>query len=109
MKQTNIFLLLAFTGIIVLSCKKALDHTTGPIQLDASPYVLENGSLPDPQIPADNALTNGKVQLGRMLFYEKLLSGDNTMSCASCHNQRNAFADTARLSTGIDGLFGPSR
>lgn len=106
MKNTNIILLLLLTGIVVFSCKKALQGTTGTAQLDSTPYTLETGTLADPGIPADNELTNGKVQLGRMLFYEKMLSGDNSMACASCHNQRNAFADTARLSTGIDGLFG---
>lgn len=106
MKNTNTVLLTLLLGLLVFSCKKVIDHTTGPIVQDVTPYALETGSLPDPNIPADNELTNGKVQLGRMLFYETLLSGDNSMSCASCHNQRNAFSDTARLSTGIDGLFG---
>jgi cytochrome c peroxidase len=44
--------------------------------------------------------------LGRMLFYEKKLSKDNSMSCASCHRQEHAFSDTNRFSIGVDGLPG---
>jgi len=40
-----------------------------------------------PRAPADNPTTYEGVSLGRMLFYDKKLSGDNTQSCASCHNQ----------------------
>jgi cytochrome c peroxidase len=38
-------------------------------------------------IPADNPMTVEGIALGRKLFYEKRLSGDNTMSCATCHVQ----------------------
>ncbi len=59
-------------------------------------------------IPADNPMTVEGVALGRKLFYEKQLSGDNTMSCASCHIQQPfSFVDsTTRFSTGIDGFEG---
>lgn len=46
---------------------------------------------------------NKKIKLGRMLFYDPVLSGDNTVSCASCHKQKFAFADTAKFSKGIHG------
>lgn len=46
------------------------------------------------------------VELGRHLFYDERLSGDNTMACASCHFPQNAFSDTVDLSLGIDGLPG---
>jgi len=57
-------------------------------------------------IPADNPMTVEGIKLGRHLFYEKRLSGDNTMSCAACHAQSIAFTDAARFSTGIDGIQG---
>ena len=57
-------------------------------------------------IPADNPLTVQGVELGRMLFYEKKMSGDNTMSCASCHKQEKAFTDDRRFSVGIKGIEG---
>lgn len=57
-------------------------------------------------LPADNPLTVQGVALGRMLFYEKKLSGNNTLSCASCHKQERAFTDERRFSTGIQGIAG---
>lgn len=53
-------------------------------------------------IPADNPTTKEGVYLGRMLFYEKKLSADNTLSCASCHQQKLAFTDGQAFSTGVD-------
>ncbi len=53
--------------------------------------------------PADNQITNPGSTLGRVLFYDKRLSHNNTTSCASCHQQANGFADSERFSTGADG------
>lgn len=70
-------------------------------------YELEEPShFPKMQIPADNPLTVEGVELGRHLFYEKQLSGDNSMNCASCHAPNHSFSDPNRYSTGIDGQEG---
>ncbi len=54
-----------------------------------------------------NPLTENKVQLGRALFYDPLLSRDNTISCASCHSQFSAFTHVDHaLSHGIDDKIG---
>jgi cytochrome c peroxidase len=50
-----------------------------------------------------NPITNTKATLGRVLFYDKNLSIDNTVSCASCHKQEFAFSDTAIASKGVQG------
>lgn len=64
-------------------------------------------NFPPMPIPADNPFTEEGVALGRFLFYEELLSGDNTMSCASCHSPEVAFTDDGnQFSTGIDGIQG---
>ncbi|QDH80992.1 cytochrome-c peroxidase [Echinicola soli] len=55
----------------------------------------------DVPMPSDNPLTEKGVELGRMLFYEKQLSIDRTISCASCHQQEKAFTDGKKISTGI--------
>lgn len=73
---------------------------------DKTPYNLEYGAFPMPYIATDNTLTVEGVKLGRMLFYDKLLSGDESMSCASCHMQEFAFTDTERFSVGIHGKTG---
>ncbi len=63
-------------------------------------------NFPPATFPASNPLTTQGVQLGRMLFYDPILSGDSTLACAGCHKQENAFSDNRILSLGIDGLQG---
>lgn len=53
--------------------------------------------------PLNNVLTDKGATLGRVLFYDKKLSIDNTISCASCHQQQFAFSDTASASIGVNG------
>jgi cytochrome c peroxidase len=59
--------------------------------------------VPPPTVPDDNPMTEAKFQLGRHLFYDKRLSADHTMSCASCHEQERAFTDDRALPTGVSG------
>lgn len=72
---------------------------------DDTPYELAYGSFAAPDFK-DNPLSVEGVKLGRMLFYEKALSRDNSISCASCHLQENAFTDPNVLSEGVDGTLG---
>ena len=67
------------------------------------PFGLEETAV---VIPADNPLTNEKIELGRMLFFDKRLSQDNTIACASCHLAKFAFTDGKPVSTGIRGQKG---
>jgi cytochrome c peroxidase len=53
--------------------------------------------------PLTNQTTNTGAALGRVLFYDTRLSGNDRESCSSCHQQQFAFGDTARLSRGFDG------
>ena len=53
--------------------------------------------------PLANVLTDEGATLGRVLFYDKNLSLNGTVSCGSCHRQEFAFSDTAQLSVGLDG------
>ena len=48
------------------------------------------------------AINNAKVTLGRVLFYDKQLSIDNSISCGSCHKQTFAFSDTFMASKGVE-------
>ncbi|MEM6719606.1 MAG: cytochrome c peroxidase [Bacteroidota bacterium] len=54
--------------------------------------------------PANNQATDTGAILGRILFFDKQLSVNNTISCASCHQQGIAFTDNNQFSTGIDGV-----
>jgi cytochrome c peroxidase len=67
------------------------------------PFGLEETAV---VIPADNPLTAEKIELGRTLFFDKRLSQDNTIACASCHLATHAFTDGKPVSTGIRGQKG---
>lgn len=59
--------------------------------------------FPAPAVPADNPMSDAKVELGRHLFYDRRLSGNGTQSCASCHDPALAFADARSLPVGSTG------
>jgi cytochrome c peroxidase len=67
------------------------------------PFGLEETAV---VIPADNPLTTEKVELGRLLVFDKRLSQDNTIACMSCHLAKNAFTDGKPVATGIRGQKG---
>jgi cytochrome c peroxidase len=91
---------------VIVSCGED-EPLTGRImpEYDPQPYPLQiPWYFPDSlQLNADNPLTVEGVKLGRMLFYETQLSADNTVSCASCHQQERAFTDGQQFATGIGG------
>lgn len=81
----------------------------GPLLVpDAGP--LDAGFLwqlppgfPVPAVPDDNPMSAEKVEAGRHVFYDKRLSDNQTFSCASCHKQELAFADSVAVSLGSTG------
>ena len=64
-------------------------------------FSLPSGSLDN--TPGDNPITDDGATLGRVLFYDTRLSKNDTTSCASCHNQANAFSDPKPFSKGFQG------
>jgi cytochrome c peroxidase len=62
--------------------------------------------LPPLSWPRDNPYSAAKVELGRTLYFDRRLSADETVSCASCHEPRYAFTDGAAVSTGIKSQKG---
>jgi cytochrome c peroxidase len=63
--------------------------------------------IPAPIVPADNPMSEPKVELGRWLFYDTRLSGNQGMACASCHIQELAFTDGRARSVGSTGEIHP--
>jgi cytochrome c peroxidase len=59
-----------------------------------------------PPSPDDNPLSREKVRLGWLLFFDRRLSADESVSCASCHDPRFGFGDGASVSTGVFGQEG---
>ena len=64
-------------------------------------------ALPLPEVPVDNPMSDVKVALGQLLFYDERLSVNGTMSCATCHIQALAFTDGKARSIGATGQVHP--
>jgi cytochrome c peroxidase len=116
MKRASVLSL--FILIVFFSCRKdnaVVFKEPGPL-LPAEPFSYANDAFPSyfntpplnfVSIPTSNPITDDGATLGRVLFYDKNLSFNNTISCASCHKQENAFSDPGRFSTGFNGGLTP--
>lgn len=109
MKFQTLLLLVLVLGVVV-ACQDDDDPQATPpatAVFDDTPYAFDSQGLPSPTaIQADNQLTEQGVKLGKMLFFEPMLSKNSVQSCGSCHNQNTGFTDTARFSIGVEGIQG---
>ncbi|MFY7652989.1 MAG: cytochrome-c peroxidase, partial [Chitinophagaceae bacterium] len=118
MQKNIIATIFAFVGVISLSqCKKTTDATVSDsftaiaaafgVNINPqNPYNYASQTKPayiTKDNTAGNIIINAKATIGRVLFYDKQLSINNTVSCASCHKQEFAFSDTALVSKGVEG------
>lgn len=105
-KKSHLLLSVLTLLIVLVSCEKdpAVEPPVSACGTLVEPPVLFQA--PPMPVPEDNPMTREGIELGRHLFYEKMLSGDNTLACAGCHLQSHAFADDKRFSLGIDGFEG---
>lgn len=94
--------IITIAALAIVGCEsvESVPHVDDEITLD-----MPNGFDPMP-IPELSPLTAAKVELGERLFFDPILSRDETISCASCHEPELAFADPRRLSVGVDGRLG---
>lgn len=86
----------AYAGDGVLDLTQLANYANQPIPN----HITRNNTT------AGNAITDRGATLGRVLFHDKRLSRDNTVSCSSCHAQSRAFGDSATASTGVSGATG---
>ena len=107
------FALLSFGGVL-FSCAKEkntdLKYETQSLVIpNVSPdYAVTRmpgglNTFQSSTIPKSLSVNSDKAYLGRVLFYDKKLSLNNSVSCGSCHHQANGFADNVALSTGFNG------
>jgi cytochrome c peroxidase len=91
------------TGVLALGLAAAM-----PVMAGESFQLPTIQGLEDPNtyVPGDNPLTKEKIELGRAIFFDKRMSKDNTIACASCHMAKKGFADGMPVSTGIKGQKG---
>lgn len=106
--------ILVLSVVLFVSCKDSLETVTSDsyveIQkvLSINPASLDNYAAQgkpayvNKDNTAANSITDKTATLGRVLFYDKNLSFNNTVSCASCHKQEFAFGDTATASLGVE-------
>jgi cytochrome c peroxidase len=99
MKYT--FLTILISAIAFISCSK--DVTIPDEQIVN--LEIPRG-FPNIELPENNQLTKAKIKLGKELFFEKLLSSDNSLSCSTCHSQSLAFTDGLSTSVGVDNRNG---
>ena len=101
--------LLLVVGCILLSGCPEQSETR--IDDQGASYSAYDWQLPEgiplPREPANNPMTEAKFQLGRHLFYDKRLSMNGTISCASCHHQDKAFSDGLAQPLGAAGTPHP--
>ena len=104
-------IIIIFIGLAVIGCSKYEDYRRAVNYTDEDWEVLSQDlNLPDTvhqyyyredrSIPS---LKDRAVTLGSVLFYDKTLSFDGTVSCGSCHKQKFAFSDDVSFSTGVNG------
>jgi len=91
MRRLVLYVVLFLIAIVI--CQKA--------ELRAEGRFLANGLLPPVPVPANNPQTDAKILLGKQLYFDKRLSVDNTVSCASCHRPDHGWADLTPVSEGV--------
>jgi cytochrome c peroxidase len=96
-----LFIVLAV--LILAGCAKSPEE----VPMVDRPFILDipEGFSAMP-VPADNQLTVKRVELGKRLFYDKQLSRDFSVSCASCHHQQLGFAENVAISVGVNNAVG---
>ena len=88
--------------VIVLGLFVKESEAEGPYRLKMPLGLQEEASF----IPPDNPLTAEKINLGKQLYFDKRLSADGTVACATCHAPDKGFSDGRPTSTGIKGQVG---
>ena len=94
-------LLALFLNVLLAATPAHADDFGGP----EYPYKVPLG-LKAPDAPADNPVTDAKVALGKLLYFDKRISADGTVSCATCHDPAKGWTDRAPVSSGIRGQKG---
>jgi cytochrome c peroxidase len=98
-RSAAVFVLIASLAAVYGADAPVLPKDTLPTQLSLDNIPL--GLDPNRPIPKDNALTEAKVQLGRRLFFDPILSADGMVSCASCHDPAHGFSRPQRFAVGV--------
>lgn len=105
-QKSNFYFLFFLVFISCSSNQKEEESIYTPVPVSLEIPKIFKEKIIAPLIPANNPLTEEGIALGKKLFFDPILSKNNTQSCASCHDPKNAFTDSNRFSVGIDGKQG---
>jgi cytochrome c peroxidase len=109
-RNLSLVALVLVIAFFVLGCSQEKARTQqagkGAMPIGKPVSIKAPLGLPPVPIPPDNPPTAETIQLGRRLYYDPILSVDNTVSCASCHRPDAGFADPNPFSTGVQGKRG---
>ncbi len=100
-----IFLVVVVIAIAFLLQKPRLERAPAK-PIGAKVEIKAPLGLPPVPVPADNPPTTETIALGRRLYYDKALSVDNTVSCATCHGPEYGFSDGKSVSNGVQNKTG---
>ncbi len=92
--------------LLLMNCSSKEEDVYTPVPTTLKIPELFQQKIIAPVIPSNNPLTEEGIALGKKLFFDKILSKDNTQSCATCHDPKRAFTDETRFSDGVNGNFG---
>ncbi len=99
-----VLLILFFTG-----CNKDKNATSSPVEEDLR-VRFNLQTLPPIPYPPDNPPRQERIALGKLLFFDPILSGEKDVACATCHHPAFAFTDRRQFPVGVSGVgLGPER
>lgn len=103
-RPLHIVLVFFLSVLILESC---IDNDADRLTMSSKPAITPLGSidaLPESVVhPTDNPYSKEKALLGRLLFYDPILSGEKDVSCATCHHPEFGYAENIELSIGVGG------
>ncbi len=99
MKKQRLAILFTVACLVLTSMTIDLQNLANYANQAVPNYITKDNT-------GSNAITDEGATLGRVLFYDKKLSSNNTIACASCHHQEFAFGDTSLVSIGVNGVTG---
>ncbi len=89
------------------STQKVTDTVTGKqSEMEVVKIKIPLGLTQNPSVPLENPMTVSKWILGKKIYFDPILSSNNMVSCASCHDPKMGFTDQSKVSTGINGKLG---
>jgi len=97
-------LLIAISSMLINSCRFSENKEQAPVPRKKTLPPGTISALPEDYVsPADNPATEDKIELGRLLFYDPILSGNKDVACGSCHHPEFGYAESLPLSIGVNG------